>query len=56
MTVTDGVLGVDAESETPRQIMHRVGVDELGIHLLFVEEEFVAIGGGAVDVYRVCEA
>ena len=29
--------------------------DELGVHLLFIPEEYGGMGGDTVDVYRVCE-
>ncbi len=29
--------------------------DELGVHLLFIGEEYGGMGGDTVDVYRVCE-
>ena len=29
--------------------------DQLGIQLLFIPEEYGGMGGGAIDVYRVCE-
>jgi alkylation response protein AidB-like acyl-CoA dehydrogenase len=29
--------------------------DQLGVQLLFIPEEYGGMGGGAIDVYRVCE-
>ena len=29
--------------------------DQLGVQLLFIPEEYGGMGGGTIDVYRVCE-
>lgn len=49
------LLELDENDEFPEAIVHEM-CGELGIHLLFIPEEFEGMGGGAFDVYRVCEA
>jgi alkylation response protein AidB-like acyl-CoA dehydrogenase len=53
----DEVLrGLDDRDECPIEIVHHMcNPDQLGIQLLFVPEEFGGMGGGAFDVYCVCE-
>ena len=47
---------LDARDECPTEIVrHMCSPDRLGIQLLFVPEEFGGFGGGAFDVYCVCE-
>ncbi|MGA2074107.1 MAG: acyl-CoA dehydrogenase family protein [Terriglobia bacterium] len=47
---------LDARDECPLDIVrHMCSPDKLGIQLLFVPEEFGGFGGGAFDVYCVCE-
>ena len=55
--LTDEVLQeLDAKDECPLEIVrHMCSPDKLGIQLLFVPEEFGGFGGGAFDVYVVCE-
>ncbi len=36
-------------------VRHMCNPDQLGIQLLFIPEEFGGMGGGAFDVYCVCE-
>jgi len=51
------VLELDAKEEFPIEIIREMcNPAELGIQLLFIPEEFEGMGGGAFDVYRVCEA
>jgi len=48
------LLQLDRDNEFPEQ----VGKDlygELGLHLLFIPEEYGGMGGGAFDIYRVSE-
>jgi alkylation response protein AidB-like acyl-CoA dehydrogenase len=45
----------DARDEFPEAIVRGMCGSELGIQLLFIPEEFEGMGGGAFDVYRVCE-
>ena len=47
---------LDARDECPLEIVrHMCSPDKLGIQLLFVPEEYGGFGGGAFDVYCVCE-
>jgi len=47
---------LDERDECPLDIVHHMcSPDKLGIQLLFVPEEFGGMGGGAFDVYCVCE-
>ena len=47
---------LDARDECPLEIVHHMcSPDKLGIQLLFIPEEFGGLGGGAFDVYVVCE-
>jgi alkylation response protein AidB-like acyl-CoA dehydrogenase len=48
------LLEWDAKDECPLDIVRRMCSD-LGIQLLFIPEEFGGMGGGAFDVYRLCE-
>jgi alkylation response protein AidB-like acyl-CoA dehydrogenase len=52
----DKLLALDHADEFPIDIVRRMGSDELGIQLIFIPEEHGGMGGGAFDVYRVCEA
>ena len=49
------ILELDATDEFPIDIVRDMNGPELGIQLLFIPEEFEGMGGGAFDVYRVCE-
>ena len=54
--LAEGVLlEFDARNEMPMDLVRAMCAGELGIQLLFVDEEFGGMGGGAFDVYRVCE-
>ena len=47
---------LDARDECPLEIVrHMCSPDKLGLQLLFIPEEFGGLGGGAFDVYCVCE-
>lgn len=48
------LLTLDEKDEFPLEIVQAM-CSELGIHLLFIPQEFGGMGGGAFDVYRVCE-
>jgi alkylation response protein AidB-like acyl-CoA dehydrogenase len=48
------LLDLDAKDEFPIDTIRNM-CENLGIHLLFIPEEFGGMGGGAFDVYRVCE-
>jgi alkylation response protein AidB-like acyl-CoA dehydrogenase len=50
------LIALDERDECPLEIVrHMCSPDKLGIQLLFIPEEFGGFGGGAFDVYRVCE-
>ena len=54
--LTDETLrGFDERDEFPMEIVRAMCGDGLGIQLLFIETEYGGMGGGAFDVYRVCE-
>ncbi len=47
---------LDERDECPLEIVrHMCSPEKLGIQLLFIPEEFGGMGGGAFDVYCVCE-
>ena len=48
------LLEFDEKDEFPEEIVREMG-SELGVQLLFIDEEYGGMGGDAVDVYRVCE-
>lgn len=48
--------GLDERDECPLEIVHHMcSPDKLGIQLLFIPEDCGGFGGGAFDVYLVCE-
>ena len=49
------LLELDARDECPLEAVRSMCGAGLGIQLLFIPEEFDGMGGGAFDVYRVCE-
>lgn len=50
------LIELDARDECPLEIVrHMCDPDQLGIQLLFIPEEFGGMGGGAFDVYCICE-
>jgi len=50
------LIELDARDECPMEIVrHMCSPDKLGIQLLFIPEEFGGLGGGAFDVYCICE-
>jgi alkylation response protein AidB-like acyl-CoA dehydrogenase len=50
------LIALDERDECPLEIVrHMCSPDQLGIQLLFIPEEFGGMGGGAFDVYCVCE-
>ena len=50
------LIGLDERDEFPEELVRRMSSgDELGVQLLFVPFEYGGMGGGALDVYRVCE-
>src|SRR5512142_40515 len=48
------LLELDRLNEFPEKV-HRDLYGELGLHLLFLPEEYGGMGGGAYDIYRVSE-
>src|SRR5512134_3487492 len=50
------LIDLDARDECPLEIVRTLcSPEKLGIQLLFIPEEFGGFGGGAFDVYVVCE-
>jgi alkylation response protein AidB-like acyl-CoA dehydrogenase len=50
------LIELDEKDECPLEIVrHMCNPDQLGIQLLFIPEECGGFGGGAFDVYCVCE-
>ena len=50
------LIALDARDECPLDIVRDMcSPDKLGIQLLFIPEEFGGFGGGAFDVYCICE-
>ena len=50
------LIDLDARDECPLEIIHDMcDPNGLGIQLLFIPEEYGGFGGGAFDVYCVCE-
>ncbi len=50
------LLEFDEKDIFPEELVRAIGSEELGVQLVFIPEEFGGMGGGAFDVYRVCEA
>ncbi len=48
-------LELDHEDVCPEDLVRGMCSDQLGIQLLFIPEEYGGMGGGTLDVYRVCE-
>ena len=48
-------LQLDHDDVCPEDLVRAMSSDELGVHLLFIPEEYGGMGGDTVDVYRVCE-
>lgn len=51
----DVLLGLDHRDEFPAHLVREMCGSGLGIGLLCIDEQFGGMGGGAFDVYRVCE-
>ena len=49
------LLAWDSRDEAPVEILREMCGPQLGIQLLFIPEAFHGMGGGATDVYRLCE-
>jgi alkylation response protein AidB-like acyl-CoA dehydrogenase len=52
---TETLLELDANDEFPEDTVRLMCGAGLGIQLLFIPEVYGGMGGGAFDVYRVCE-
>jgi len=53
---TARLLELDETEEFPIGLIRQLCGEGLGIQLLFIPEEYGGMGGGAFDVYRLCEA
>ncbi len=49
------LLELDHNDEFPYELVKNLLGEGLGIHLVFIPLEYGGMGGGAFDVYRVCE-
>src|SRR3954463_9005963 len=50
------LIELDERDEFPEALVRRMSSgDELGLQLVFVPFEYGGMGGGALDVYRLCE-
>jgi alkylation response protein AidB-like acyl-CoA dehydrogenase len=48
-------LDLDRDDVCPQDTVRAMCGDDLGVHLVFVPEDYGGLGGGAFDAYRVCE-
>ena len=48
-------LQLDHDDVCPEELVRAMCSDELGVHLLFIPEEYGGMGGDTFDVYRICE-
>jgi len=49
------LLELDHEDNCPEETIRAMCGADLGVHLVFIPEEYGGLGGGAFDSYRVCE-
>lgn len=50
------LLELDHKDEFPRQVLTELyDSSQLGLHLIFIPEEYGGLGGGAYDIYRITE-
>lgn len=49
------LLKLDHDDVFPEKLVRSMCGEELGVSLLFIDPEYGGMGGGAFDVYRVCE-
>lgn len=50
------LLRLDAEESFPHEVLKELyDPEQVGLHLLFIPEEYGGLGGGAHDIYRVAE-
>ncbi|MBK8481341.1 MAG: acyl-CoA dehydrogenase family protein [Proteobacteria bacterium] len=50
------LIDLDTRDEFPNETVRSLGGEGLGIQLAFIPEAYGGMGGGAFDVYRICEA
>ncbi|MFN8481827.1 MAG: acyl-CoA dehydrogenase family protein [Anaerolineae bacterium] len=50
------LLELDYKDEFPTRVLEDLYGPNVGLHLLFIPEEYGGLGGGAYDIYRVSEA
>ena len=48
------LIELDTNDEFPEHLVRRM-LSELGVSLLFIEEEYGGMSAGTFDIYRVCE-
>jgi alkylation response protein AidB-like acyl-CoA dehydrogenase len=48
-------LDLDRDDVCPEETVRAMCGEDLGVHLLFIPEEYGGLGGGAFDSYRLCE-
>src|ERR1022692_2242305 len=48
-------LQLDHDDVCPEDLVRAMCSDSLGVHLLFIPEEYGGMGADTVDVYRICE-
>ncbi len=49
-------LSMDGRNEFPDEIIKELLGEEIGLHLVFIPEEYGGLGGGVYDIYRVSAA
>jgi alkylation response protein AidB-like acyl-CoA dehydrogenase len=50
------LLDLDCQDQFPHEVLKELyDPHQLGLHLLFIPEEYGGLGGGAYDIYRVAE-
>ena len=51
----DFLIELDHEDRFPQEVLEEL-FNNIGLHLVFIPEEYGGLGGGAYDIYRVSEA
>ncbi|MBK8989044.1 MAG: acyl-CoA dehydrogenase family protein [Chloroflexi bacterium] len=52
----DYLLKLDHEDQFPHEVLQELNdPSQLGLHLIFIPEQYEGLGGGAYDIYRVSE-
>lgn len=49
-------LQIDDRNEFPEEVIRELISDEIGLHLVFIPEEYGGLGGNAYDIYKVSAA